>query len=262
MTTRALEDKEIQAVFSKISGVNSVRNRAMLITGIGMALRASELVGLSVGDVYDGERVKNYVTIRGETAKFGKERTIRIGDLIQKALADFIEWKKERRESIKPSAPLFRSQKGGHLTRIALFQLVKKLLSSAGFDQSPHALRKTGATLYYIESDYDLVATQQFLGHASPSTTRKYIGLPTDKIVEYAQKLSLRLFSAIYAEKIEKINRSHNKLNSIKGASTADLIVELQARGIDMSSAISQLQTDREKKAKIINFPQTSETVA
>jgi len=50
------------------------------------------------------------------------------------------------------------------------------------------------------------VATQQFLGHASPSTTRAYIGLTTDKIVEYAQKLSLRLFSAIYAEKIEKIN--------------------------------------------------------
>jgi hypothetical protein len=39
-----------------------------------MALRASELVGLQVKDVYDGEMVKNYVNIQAETAKYKKER--------------------------------------------------------------------------------------------------------------------------------------------------------------------------------------------
>lgn len=48
----------------------------LLIVGIGMALRMSELVGLKVGDVYNGEQVKSYVTIRPETAKNKKERTI------------------------------------------------------------------------------------------------------------------------------------------------------------------------------------------
>lgn len=33
-----------------------------------MALRVSELVGLKVDDVYDGEKVKSYVSIRAETA--------------------------------------------------------------------------------------------------------------------------------------------------------------------------------------------------
>ncbi len=61
----------------------------------------------------------------------------------------------------------------------------------------PHALRKTGATIYYIESDYDLIATQLFLGHADPFTTRKYIGLITNQIIEYAEKLSDHLFSVI-----------------------------------------------------------------
>ena len=64
-----------------------------------MALRASELVGLNVGDVYD-KQVKSYVTIRAETAKFKKERTIRIGDDIQRAIADFIAWKVSKGESI------------------------------------------------------------------------------------------------------------------------------------------------------------------
>jgi integrase/recombinase XerD len=170
MTTRALEDAEIKAIFDHIDGWNARRNETLLITGIGMALRASELVGLQVGDVYDRKKVKSYVEIRGETAKFKKSRTIRIGDDIQEAIAAFIDWKGERKESIAKTAPLFMSQKGGHLTRVALFQIVRKIFDDASIDQSPHCLRKTGATIYYIESEYDLIATQQFLGHADPST--------------------------------------------------------------------------------------------
>ena len=62
MTTRALEDSEIQAIFGNVNGVHSKRNETLLITGIGLALRASELVGLKVSDVYD-KKVKSYVTI-------------------------------------------------------------------------------------------------------------------------------------------------------------------------------------------------------
>ena len=91
MTTRALEDNEIQAIFNCVGGCHAKRNETMLIVGIGMALRASELVGLNVGDVYGGEKVKSYVTIRAETAKFNKERTIRIGDGIQNTIADLAE---------------------------------------------------------------------------------------------------------------------------------------------------------------------------
>ena len=47
-----------------------------------MALRASELTGLNVSDVYDCEQVKTHVTIRGETAKFSKGRTIRVWDIV------------------------------------------------------------------------------------------------------------------------------------------------------------------------------------
>nr|MBC8462170.1 site-specific integrase [Deltaproteobacteria bacterium] len=201
MTTRALEDVEIKSIFEHVSGTNAKRNETLLIAGIGMALRASELVGLNVGDVYDGagglrrrgrprtadgtagtaKQVKSYVTIRAETAKFNKERIIRIGDGIQNTIADFIEWKVSKGESIDLGTPLFVSRKGGHLTRIALFQIVKKIFSKASIDQSPHCLRKTGSTIYYVQSNYDLIATQLFLGHADPSTTRRYIGLTTNQ---------------------------------------------------------------------------------
>ena len=66
MTTRALEDQEIKAIFENVNGTHAKRNETLLIVGIGMALRASELVGLKVADVYD-KKVKSYVTMRPET---------------------------------------------------------------------------------------------------------------------------------------------------------------------------------------------------
>jgi integrase/recombinase XerD len=257
MTTRALEDDEIKAIFENINGSHAKRNETLLIVGIGMALRVSELVGLQVSDVSDDGMVKSYVTIRAETAKNKKERTIRIGDDIHQAIADFISWKVEKGESIGYEAPLFVSQKGGHLTRIALFQIVKKIFDQAGIEQSPHCLRKTGATIYYVESNYDLIATQLFLGHADPSTTRRYIGLTTNQIVEYAERLSDHLFSVIQGDRVDKFNSDGRLLNfKLKDAETSDLILELQLRGVDVSSIIEQLQEQRVKKeAKVIQFP-------
>jgi hypothetical protein len=180
---------------------------------------------------------------------------------------DFTEWKILNGESVTKGAPLFVSQKGGHLTRIALFQIVKEIFYKAGINQSPHCLRKTGATLYYIESDYDLIATQQFLGHADPSTTRRYIGLTSEQIAEYSERMSDHLFSAIRAGKVEKFNRTNNMLDfNLTEIPTAEMILELQARGIDMTSAIEQLQAERKPKvavagSKIVAFPKSERYV-
>jgi integrase len=257
MTTRALEDSEIKVIFENVEGYNAKRNEVILVCGIGMALRASELVGLKVGDVYDGEKVNTYVTIRGETAKFNKNRSIRLWDIVADKIAEFIDWKIDNHESIKPKAPLFWSREGGHLTTKALYFLVKKIFESAGINQSPHCLRKTGGTIFYEESDYDLIATQLFLGHADPSTTRKYIGVPNKKTIETCQRSSDRLARIIgYSE----FTSTHQMVNSILHAiTTAELIVELQARGIDMASAIEQMQEERkpQEKGKVILFPKS-----
>lgn len=250
MTTRALEDSEIRLIFQHVDGYNAVRNRAMLIVGIGMALRASELVGLKVGDVYNGKEVRTYVTIRAETAKFNKERTIRVGDAIRQEIASFILWKIENDEPIEPSSPLFRSNKGGHLGRIGLFNLIKKIFYKAEIEQSPHCLRKTGATIYYIESEYDLIATQQFLGHADPSTTRRYIGLTTEQLIDYSERLAEHLNSLIYGKRKAESNRKGNMFD-FSSVSSADLFVELAKRGFNIDDLIEQ----DKKKAKVVKFP-------
>ncbi|MBC8522164.1 MAG: site-specific integrase [Methanomicrobia archaeon] len=281
MITRALEDSEIKAIFEHVSGYNAKRNETLLIVGIGMALRASELVGLNVGDVYDGagglrrhgtaKQVKSYVTIRAETAKYGKEREIRVWQIVQDKIAEFIDWKVEHRESIDFDVPLFVSREKGHLTRQALFEMVKKIFRAAGINQSCHALRKTGVTIFYLASDYDIIATQLFLGHASPETTREYIGIPSQNVKQYAATSSEWLANAIQYGEFDAIRnmsnsmakpmRSHDspKAEPVRSTatlnqfSTADMILELQAREIDMTSAIEQMQAER-RKSKVIPF--------
>jgi len=251
MTTRALEDSEIKAIFDCVDGCNAERNRTMLIIGIGMALRASELVGLRVGDVIDNGNVKQYVTIRAEIAKFNKERAIRVWDIVGDKLQEFISWKISHGESVELDAPLFVSREGGHLTTKALYFLVKKIFGKASIDQSPHCLRKTGATIFYEESDYDLVSTQLFLGHSDPSTTKKYIGVPSKKTIETCRRSSNRLRRLIGGEEFTTTRQRVNSDWTIEKA-----IQFLNEQGFEVNlTAISKLQAQKQTKAKVIKFP-------
>ena len=131
--TRALERDEIHRLFGCVSGRYAPRNRTMLICGIAMALRATELCQLNVGDVLSStDEVKRYVTIRKETAKFNKGRTIRQGDFARETLSAFLAFKQGCGESLAYHAPLFCSQKGGHLDRTQLFRVVSSAMRKAG----------------------------------------------------------------------------------------------------------------------------------
>ncbi|MFB3040524.1 MAG: tyrosine-type recombinase/integrase, partial [Candidatus Poribacteria bacterium] len=90
--------------------------------------------------------------------------------------------------------------------------IVKKIMAKAGIKESVHALRKTGATIYYQQSGYDLMATQRFLGHASPSVTHRYIGVTPEQANEYAQRASIALIAAVETGESEKLNTIHNML--------------------------------------------------
>lgn len=250
MTTRALEKGEIGKLFGSVSGKYAPRNRMMLICGISMALRATEICQLKVSDVLDlNGAIKTYVTIRPETAKGGRGRVVRIGEKIKDAIGQFLVYKKERGEGLGADCPLFVSQKGGCLSRQQLFRVMQRIFQKAGIDQSPHCLRKTGATLYYIESSYDIIATQQFLGHSDPSITRKYIGLTTEELTLYSERLADVLFLAIEGV-AEKGNTPYDLLHF----SDSDLLLELQQRGYDISPLLAEKRTHQLNDAAVVSI--------
>jgi integrase/recombinase XerD len=146
-----------------------VRDRAMIELLYATGLRVSELVAVRPADLHLREQ---YITSVG---KGNKERLIPIGD----AASAWIErYKAGARGELlrgRTSPRLFVNARGGPLSRIGFWKILKRHGRSAGLPAtlSPHVLRHSFAT-HLLERGADLRAIQMMLGHADLSTTQIY----------------------------------------------------------------------------------------
>lgn len=165
---------EIDAMVSAIdmSKFEGIRNRAIIETLYSCGLRVSELVNLEISRVYFDEE---YLIVRG---KGSKERLVPMSETAGEAIRSYM---RERAHiEVRPGEEnmMFISKRGGRLTRMMIFTIVKSLAELAGIrkDISPHTLRHSFAT-HLLEGGANLRAIQQMLGHESISTTEIYLHL-------------------------------------------------------------------------------------
>ena len=165
--------EEIDAMISAIdmSKPEGQRNRAIIETLYSCGLRVSELVDLRMSNVYAGE---GYVVVIG---KGDKQRLVPIST---SALEEIDEYVKTTRSflTIKNGDEdvLFLNRRGGKLTRVMIFYIIKELCELAGINKtvSPHTLRHSFAT-HLLEGGANLRAIQQMLGHECITTTEIYV---------------------------------------------------------------------------------------
>ncbi len=86
---------------------------------------------------------------------------------------------------------LFPSRgRSGHLTRVRLFQLIRKTAEEAGLTASvisPHSLRHAFAT-HLLQHGADLRTIQELLGHAHMATTEIYTHLDRDDLIDLVRQ--------------------------------------------------------------------------
>lgn len=177
-----LSVEEIDRIIASIdlSLPEGQRNRAILETLYSCGLRVSELCGLRLSEVY---REEGFIKVEG---KGSKQRLVPISG---KAIHEIELWLTDRCHiDIKPGSEdfLFVSAKTGKpLSRIMIFDIVKKQTAAAGIEKSvsPHTFRHSFAT-HLLEGGANLRAIQCMLGHEKIATTEIYTHIDRTRLRE------------------------------------------------------------------------------
>ena len=160
------------------------RDRAIIETLYGCGLRVSELTGLEMNNLHPDER---YIQVTG---KGNKQRLVPIHE---EALKHLILYLSECRSQLKVKTDskhlVFLNLRGGALSRVSVFQLVKRLAESAGISKnvSPHTFRHSFAT-HLVQNGADLRVVQELLGHESILTTEIYTHLDRKHLAAVVKK--------------------------------------------------------------------------
>lgn len=162
--------EEIERILSciDVSSPEGIRDRAILETLYSSGLRVSELCGLKINDIDFSEE---FVRVLGKRMK---ERIVPLGESAAKYLSEYIRSARNAYPA-KSSDALFLNRRGGRLSRMSIWNILKKYSLKSGIDKHihPHILRHSFAT-HLLEGGADLRSVQEMLGHSSIATTEIY----------------------------------------------------------------------------------------
>jgi len=160
-----------------IKACKDKRDRAFVLLMIDSGLRRAEVLALNWSDIDLSSGIVRVVRGKG-----GKPRSVVVGIETRRALLKYrakIDGKKDQ--------PVFQTISGKRFTAGGLRSWLLRISKRAGINITPHALRRTFATLS-IRSGMNIVHLQGLMGHASITTTRDYIGLTEEDLVKAHEK--------------------------------------------------------------------------
>ena len=163
--------RQVERLLAAVTGEHppELRDRAILEVLYGCGVRVSELCGLDSADL-DFQ----VATLRVH-GKGSKQRLIPIGGPALTALDGYLERGRCELAGPRATAALFLNQRGGRLSRVSVWNLLKRYAREAGLpvNVAPHTLRHSYAT-HLLEGGADLRVVQELLGHADIATTEIY----------------------------------------------------------------------------------------
>jgi integrase/recombinase XerC len=154
------------------------RDAAVMELLYAAALRVSELCGMDLGDL-DEER--GTVRVLG---KGSKERAVPVGQPAARAVRDWLRHGRPVLATKRSGAALFLGARGGRLDPRTARRAVHEAIAAvpAVPDTGPHGLRHSAAT-HLLEGGADLRSVQEYLGHASLSSTQIYTHVSVERLL-------------------------------------------------------------------------------
>jgi len=148
-------------------GFAETRDAAVIEVLFATGIRVGELTALQLGDY---RRSAGEFLIRGKGAR---QRLAIVSDRVTREIVD--KYVAARDQLSTRATAFFLGNTGRPLTTQAVAGILRRVAKSAGLDRhiTPHMMRHTVATLL-LRNGADLRIVQEFLGHASITTTERY----------------------------------------------------------------------------------------
>jgi integrase len=151
---------------------HSVRDLLLFVLGINTGISLIDLLNLTVEDVWDGEKPKQFLYVKNE--RTGEDQAhylnCNIGEILREYLS-MIDW--------QPGDYLFKSKKDCRpITRQQAYRIINRSAREVGISEKigTHTLRKTfGYHAYYKGVAISII--KSILHHHSTAETLKYLGI-------------------------------------------------------------------------------------
>ena len=181
---RPLKIKEIWAIRIRLQLDQNIRDLALFNLAIDSKLRACDLVGLRVRDVFHGQSIASRATVMQRKTQTPVQ--FEIMPQTRDSISALI-----RISRLKANDFLFKSRTRptAHLSTRQYARILKSWITGIGLDPSEygtHSLRRTKATLIYRRTK-NLRAIQLLLGHRKLESTVRYLGIEVEDALDLAE---------------------------------------------------------------------------
>ncbi len=187
---RAVKRVEVYAqseVAAILLGATAGRNRALLTLTYACGLRREEVRLLQIGDL-DAPRGQ----LRVRRGKGSKERVLPLSTELLGLLRQY--WRDERTGRPGHDSPwLFQGVRPGEpMSKALVAHVLKRAIAAAKVKRKGgmHTLRHSYAT-HLLEAGVEITVVQKLLGHASLSTTARYLHVTNGRLGQLAAPLDL-----------------------------------------------------------------------
>lgn len=165
------------------------RNYMLIIIGLNTALRISDILHLTYGDIFDFKKKEWKTHIRIKEQKTGKTNQIYVNTEIRKTLEDYSDY-----SASAPTDWLFNSQMHTNqpLSRYQAYRIVKEAAAYAGLDSniSCHSLRKTFGYHAWKQGTPPILLMNIY-NHSTFQITKRYLGIEQDDKDAVFEKIRL-----------------------------------------------------------------------
>jgi integrase/recombinase XerC len=181
LTPKGLERNQVRSLLREAELRNDIRSLAIFSFFLHTGCRVSDLIHFEMCDLLMSERTGTAIFKWG---KGGKQRQVPLPLTARKALEAYL--------AIRPAIQIQNVFLGerGPLTDRGVRALCDKYSAICGFNFHPHILRHTMGHQFLKDTNNDLVALAQILGHENLNTTARYTQRTGQQLEDAVDKLS------------------------------------------------------------------------